>query len=745
MERSKMSNIDIYLSDLDESQPLLTHGTFNYTKSSNSSTTSCKSSTNTYKSSQDECINKQQNKSYSYSLTIASLSNDLKCSEESIINDNSTNLLHLDAINMSYKTFRSFFYSDISNAFHINPAKKLCFQIAFNKQTVSDSDGTHTFDLLDHILCVYESEKNTSRNSISSKEMIALTKEILAMESLFEVCGCVTSLKWTDILDMLKSNGLLSTFGDKVCFKITCSYTNTKLFQKPIVVVFNYLVCDIYENYILSQTTECTYLLNNMQFSSGTYRITRPGTYILTENIVFNPNRYDNHKPRINQYGKYPPSNGYVMGFFAAITVETENVIIDLNGFSISLHNIFNLKQRFCALIELASTPFVPKQGPADFGSNIISAYNVVIKNGILGQVSHHGIHGNGCKNILIENIEFSNFEVAAISINGGEHITVNNCRILHTNIRINVMSTYSHAKFGLPKLKQINKNATEPLFLETHYSRIPLQQIEQRLENEIIRFERNIEASLPVSNSIFHNPSGLYDGNVYGIVFNSYGVVIGDFKPMRDENVIGNKHINILNTSIENIVSDATEVASLRYSSNTDNTGYGSSAFVGGAGDVFNFLDSVDVNGYYRGNIIGDMQMAICQHGTGESRGTGNIPPTLCIDWIKQKKNIMELINTVPTKYDKLYSVNRDKDSMAHSMKGNIGLFISQGMYVTIDNVYINNIVNRSKKLERTISTQAIGIAIVGSKEIRISDNIRIKQIRTSFGNGEYIKYINM
>ena len=706
---------------------------------------SINSNTNIHNSAQDECIYKQRHKSYSYGLTIASLSNDLKCSEESIINDNSTNILNLDAINMSYRAFRSFFYSGTSNAFHINPSKRSCFEIKFNQQTVLDSDGTHTFDLLDHILCVYESQKNTSRNSITSKEMIALTKEIVAMESLFEVCGCVTSLKWTDIMDVLKSNGLLSTFGDKVCLKITFNYTNTKLFHKPIVIVFNYLVCDIYENHILSHTAEFTYLLNNMQFSNGTYRITQPGTYILTEDIVFNPNRYDNHKPRVNQYGKYPPSNGYVMGFFAAITVETENVIIDLNGFSIRLHTIFNLKQRFCALIELASTPFIPKQGPADFGSSIISAHNVVIKNGILGQVSHHGIHGNGCKNILIENVEFSNFEVAAISINGGEHITVNNCRILNVNTKINVLSTYSHAKFGLPKLKKINKNATEPLFLETHYSRIPLQQIEEQLENEIIRFERNIEASLPVANSIFHNSTGLYDGNAYGIVFNSYGVVIGDFKPMRDDNVIGNKHIIITNTSIENIVSEATEVASLRDNSNTDNTGYGASAFVGGAGDVFNFLDSVDVNGYYRGNIIGNMQMAICQHGVGEDRGTGNIPPALCIDWIKQKQSIMTLINTNPTKYDKLYSVNRDKDSMAHSMKGNIGLFISQGMYITIDNVYINNIVNRSKKLERTISTEATGIAIVGSRDIRISHNVRIKKIKTSFGKGEYIKYINM
>ena len=139
-------------------------------------------------------------KYYSYLMSIASISNDIKCVSSEKIIDNKTHLIELDAIAMSYSSFRSFFYSCDSDAFKINAAKNNCFQIAFNQQTVTDEDGTHTFDLLDSILCAYEEETKVSRNSILPKEMIGLTKEISEYTSLFNICGCTTSLKWSELL-----------------------------------------------------------------------------------------------------------------------------------------------------------------------------------------------------------------------------------------------------------------------------------------------------------------------------------------------------------------------------------------------------------------------------------------------------------------------------------------------------------------------------------------------------------------
>ena len=42
-------------------------------------------------------------------------------------------------------------------------------------------------------------------------------------------------------------------------------------------------------------------------------------------------------------------------------------------------------------------------------------------------------------------------------------------------------------------------------------------------------------------------------------------------------------------------------------------------------------------------------------------------------------------------------------------------------------------------------MSTEAFGIAIVGSKNVTISDDTVVKDIKTSFGEGHYIRYINM
>jgi hypothetical protein len=81
------------------------------------------------------------------------------------------------------------------------------------------------------------------------------------------------------------------------------------------------------------------YSLKNKDFEKGTYRIRTPGIYILTEDIVFHPNPENDCLPTKRQQNEYPitPGSPYTLGFFAAITIETHGVIIDLNGFEIKL------------------------------------------------------------------------------------------------------------------------------------------------------------------------------------------------------------------------------------------------------------------------------------------------------------------------------------------------------------------------------------------------------------------------
>ena len=58
----------------------------------------------------------------------------------------------------------------------------------------------------------------------------------------------------------------------------------------------------------------------------------QPGIYVLQENIVFNPNEFNDFSPTEEQIssGLYPQNmeGPFHLGFFSAITIETKNVIL---------------------------------------------------------------------------------------------------------------------------------------------------------------------------------------------------------------------------------------------------------------------------------------------------------------------------------------------------------------------------------------------------------------------------------
>lgn len=154
--------------------------------------------------------------------------------------------------------------------------------------------------------------------------------------------------------------------------------------------------------------------LNQQDFDSGTYRIKTGGTYILDEDIKFDP------IPLLERPDK--PGSGW----FAAITVETsDGVIIDLNHKKLEESQHFLDTNTFTVFsnIELDNSPFCGMfygtLGTVFNGdTEYVAANNVTIKNGTLGRSSHWGIHGNNNKNIHAENLCIKDFEVSGIETN---------------------------------------------------------------------------------------------------------------------------------------------------------------------------------------------------------------------------------------------------------------------------------------------------------------------------------------
>ena len=154
--------------------------------------------------------------------------------------------------------------------------------------------------------------------------------------------------------------------------------------------------------------------------------ITKPGTYILNENIIAG-SIYAGDDDTVLNFGRQVGPPPFHFGVWSIISIECDDVILDLNGHSLKQSDLHYTHQRFFSCIELNKSPFIKSQGPSDFGDakNENSDYpkNIYICNGKLGKSSHHSIHGNGNKNVLIENLIIKDFEVAAIAINGGENI----------------------------------------------------------------------------------------------------------------------------------------------------------------------------------------------------------------------------------------------------------------------------------------------------------------------------------
>eukprot|EP00121_Abeoforma_whisleri_P004757 Awhi_evm1s4304 len=312
-------------------------------------------------------------------------------------------------------------------------------------------------------------------------------------------------------------------------------------------------------------------------FDDGTFLIDKPGLYVLKEDVFFNPNSRDYlrefyNKPELraadaswvrpDQFRKYDPK-AFGIGFFTAIAVRTRDVIIDLNGHTLSQSKEHALQMRFFSLIELNSSPFLGHRGPhsfvGEFGLDI--AKNVTIQNGHLGLTAHHGIHGNDNENIFIKNMTFEDYEIAAIHINGGKRIEIRDCKLLGVREDVPILGTFSAGRFIKRYVDYMVKNDS-PYTLRVQAEEITAQQVHDDLadhldavyEDLIVKGKKYInEEAHPKAYAIFHNKFGLPDGNNYGILLNRHDEAINGFGSLKPGDVNFASHIKIENVTIKN------------------------------------------------------------------------------------------------------------------------------------------------------------------------------------------------
>ena len=365
-------------------------------------------------------------------------------------------------------------------------------------------------------------------------------------------------------------------------------------------------------NYTISASSSKNCYFNNDKVSEtsnnlgGTLRLVNKGIYILSENITLNFNQEDMFYPTLlqnsipvcqelikknyNQKMIYPTTNSfgsYDLGFFSGITMESNDIIIDLNGFKIEFSKEMVLLQRFTSIIELGSSPFIPGVGPMDIGPNQNFTKDCIIMSsgnkGILGRSSHFGIHGNANININIHNLDINSFEAGGICLNNAKNIVIDDCIVHDSFNKVRISSNFTGFRSLHISLRKIiqklqgnklfncfeNKNKLSEYKLNNNVidiNNIDIDKVIHYIKTQcsvnsesILEKWNSIEGSLKliiydfinlfynIENFIkdiykyyieydnilfeeFNNIKGLPDGICYGIYFHSKGIGVNGF-----------------------------------------------------------------------------------------------------------------------------------------------------------------------------------------------------------------------
>jgi len=284
-------------------------------------------------------------------------------------------------------------------------------------------------------------------------------------------------------------------------------------------------------------------------FEEGTYRIQESGTYKIMEDIVLDFNAGDTADPssgkswwpQKEQIDDYPGAgttrDAYYLGFIAGITIEVDDVVIDLNEHGISMSRALYYQQRFFSIISLKSVAFPLNQGPGFFGMEPKYANNVVIKNGAIGLSSHHGIHGHFNSNVTIEKVHVHSFETHGIQMSHFQDLTIKNVEIGPSSTVAYLKGEYAYARWTVAQLERIMEsgvyNDIFPVYFDSREDGLEFVEIVDSLKSLMdIAFKYVIgeeeydddDEDWLAAKDLFINEDGLpYGAVMYGLFLNLY------------------------------------------------------------------------------------------------------------------------------------------------------------------------------------------------------------------------------
>ena len=514
----------------------------------------------------------------------------------------------------------------------------------------------------------------------------------------------------------------------------------------------------------------CTCSLTQADFNGGTVFLNVSNVlYQLTENIEFNPNEGSDFLPTAPQRapgGLYADAR-FGHGFFAAMCVEVDEVHIDLNGFRFQASVKFALQQRFYSHVEVANTFFEAGFGPFPTVP-LVPVSNFFISNGVFGRSSHHHVHGNRPSNVMIENVGCENWEVAAISFNGGNNILIKNVSLSGTRSDIPVNASYSQSRLIRSVMTSIiSRDPTASLAFASG-SRTGTQLLDalnvvlDAAFANVVAGEA-VDANGNTAGSYLKSASGVPDAISYGVVLNRTGVaVLGfDLTQPADRAEARNENVCLWNVSVNGVKSEEQEIVALNDPNGSPGTYPSATVQKGPLGGIFRVDLLQDSSGFYKSTVLSNCKLFVQQHAQPSEVGTSSIHPAI-VTWALSGSHTLgasALTAAMASVSPPLYFVFQ-ADSMAHVIKGSIGLFLQSAKNLNLYEVCVDGVSqtgsagggnystfslpDASSSLPGYQGTTARGAAIVSCEGVDIT-NLTLKNVSSSVSNAIGLDYIGV
>jgi len=423
-------------------------------------------------------------------------------------------------------------------------------------------------------------------------------------------------------------------------------------------------------------------LLSQADFATGTLRLRTAGVFTLDADIVFSPNADADYRVNTSAQPEYASVAAFRLGFFAALTVEAANIMIDLAGHTLEQSTAHSVQQRApFSLIELASQPFISGQGPTNFGASLASADGCIIENGRLGRSSHHAIHGNGGRNVLVRDVRMRDYEVAAIALNGFKNVVIERVHAEGHFKAVPVLGTYSNARHLVPMARRALGSSListqKKIELATRLA--ALEALMTHAFEDIVASGSISAATHPAAHALFANTRGVPDGNGYSLILHPLGAAVNSFwseAPPAAGSAGSNERVYVRDSSFASAHIHIIEVVALVSNETT--------AVRGPVGALLRIIDNdgrvrlfneADDDGTYVGNALANTQVALMDAALDIENRTlraslfGTLHgPLAVVRWARGELTLRQLVEEHGYKYW------RNGDTMLHVNKEGSG-----------------------------------------------------------------------